>query len=154
GSDDDATVAIDAPTAWSMPVPESRSSDAPELSPGDTLGKRYEIIRMLGEGGMGAVYQARDTELDRMVALKVGRPKPSQNPDMLGRFKQELILTREVTHRNVIRIFDLIAADGLKFITMEFIEGRDLRSILTARRKLPPQEAAHIIQQVAQGLEA
>ncbi len=71
------------------------------------MGKRYEILALLGEGGMGAVYKARDRELDRMVALKVIRPEMAVHPEVLARFKQELILARKVTHRNVIRIFDL-----------------------------------------------
>ena len=103
---------------------------------------------------MGAVYKARDRELERLVALKVIRPELAGNPEILRRFKQELILARQVTHKNVIRIFDLGMADGRKFITMDYIEGRDLKSILVERGKLPPQEAVSIIQQVCRGLEA
>ena len=80
---------------------------APLLEPGDVLGDRYEIEKLLGEGGMGAVYKARDRELDRSVALKLIRPELASNPSMLARFKQELLLSRQVTHKNVIRIFDL-----------------------------------------------
>jgi serine/threonine protein kinase/tetratricopeptide (TPR) repeat protein len=100
------------------------------------------------------VYKARDRELDRLVALKLIRPELANHPDILRRFKQELILARQVTHKNVIRIFDLGMADGRKFITMDFIEGRDLKSILTERSKLPPDEALAIMQQVCRGLEA
>src|SRR5690349_23526384 len=100
------------------------------LQAGQILGQRYEILQILGEGGMGAVYKARDRELDRLVALKVIRPELAGRPDVLRRFKQELILARQVTHKNVIRIFDLGMADGRKFITMDFIDGRDLKSIL------------------------
>ena len=89
---------------------------------------------------MGAVYKARDTELERLVALKLIRPDLAGNPEILRRFKQELILAREVTHRNVIRIFDLGQAKGFKFITMEFVEGRDLRAVLREKVKLPPDE--------------
>src|SRR5207302_3606241 len=77
------------------------------LQPGILLGNRYQIIHMLGEGGMGAVYKAKDIELDRVIALKVIRPELASNPEILQRFKQELILARQVTDRNVIRIFDL-----------------------------------------------
>ena len=69
------------------------------------LGERYEILKRLGEGGMGAVYQVRDHELDRLAALKVIRPELAGHPDILRRFKQELILARQVTHKNVIRDF-------------------------------------------------
>src|SRR5258708_19093186 len=121
------------------------SQPAPaQLSPGTVLSSRYEIIRLLGQGGMGAVYQARDRELERQVALKVIRADMVASPEILKRFKQELILARQITHKNVIRIFDLGEADGIKFITMEYIEGEDLQSILRRKKKLEPAEAANI----------
>jgi len=83
---------------------------------------------MIGEGGMGAVYQARDLQLNRLMALKVIRPDLAKDPEIVNRFKQELILARQVTHKNVIRIYDLAEFDGLKFITMDFIDGRDLKT--------------------------
>jgi serine/threonine protein kinase/tetratricopeptide (TPR) repeat protein len=142
-------------TGWSVPLQKPSSSDlSASLEAGMMLGDRYEILRRLGEGGMGAVYQARDHELERMVALKVIRPELAGHPDILRRFKQELILARQVTHKNVVRIFDLGTADGRKFITMDFIEGRDLKSILNERGKLPVVEAVPIIEQVCRGLEA
>ncbi len=121
---------------------------------GDILGGRYEIQKMLGMGGMGAVYKARDMEVERVVGLKVIRPDLAGNPAILARFKQELVLARQVTHKNIIRIYDLNEADGVKFITMEFIEGEDLRSILTRQGKLSPEEAVGIILQVCAGLQA
>jgi len=124
-----------------------------KLERGTVLGQRYDILAMLGQGGMGAVYKARDRELDRLVALKVIRPELTSNPEILKRFKQELILARQVTHRNVIRIFDLGQADGLKFITMEFLEGQDLRVELKKRGKFSPEDAAHIILQISRALE-
>jgi tetratricopeptide (TPR) repeat protein/predicted Ser/Thr protein kinase len=124
------------------------------LQTGDVLGGRYEILQMLGEGGMGAVYKARDRELDRFVALKLIRPELAANPSILARFKQELLLSREVTHRNVIRIYDLGDADGVKFITMEFVEGQDLRSLIQEKKKFPPEEAVELMQQVCRALEA
>jgi eukaryotic-like serine/threonine-protein kinase len=130
------------------------SVPAPMLEPGDVLGGRYEIIQLLGEGGMGAVYKARDRELDRPVALKLIRPEMASNAGMLARFKQELLLSRQVTHKNVIRIFDLGDADGVKFITMEFVEGQDLRSLIQEKQKFSPPEAVEIMQQVCQALEA
>jgi tetratricopeptide (TPR) repeat protein/predicted Ser/Thr protein kinase len=103
---------------------------------------------------MGAVYKARDREVDREVALKVIRPELAGHPDVLRRFKQELILARQVTHKNVVRIFDLGEAEGAKFISMEYIDGRDLHSVLGERGKLPPEEAMGIVEQICQGLEA
>jgi tetratricopeptide (TPR) repeat protein/predicted Ser/Thr protein kinase len=102
---------------------------------------------------MGAVYKARDRELDRIVALKVIRPELARHADILQRFKRELVLSRQVTHRNVIRIFDLVVVGGLKFITMEYVEGRDLKTLLT-REKLTPPKAVDIMCQVCRGLDA
>ena len=104
------------------------------LQPGAILGQRYEILQILGEGGMGAVYKARDRELNRMVALKVIRPDLAGNQAIIDRFKQELLLATQVTHKNVIRIYDLSEADGMKFITMEYVEGEDLRGLMQKKR--------------------
>jgi eukaryotic-like serine/threonine-protein kinase len=124
------------------------------LTSGHLLAQRYEVLSLLGEGGMGAVYKAKDVELGRMVALKVIRPDLARNRAILDRFKQELILATQVTHRNVVRIYDLGEAEGIKFITMEFVEGEDLAAILHQRTKLPPREAVAIIEQVCRALEA
>ena len=129
-------------------------SSAVQLEIGSVLGSRYEILELLGEGGMGAVYKASDRELDRIVALKVIRPDMAASPEILARFKQELILSHKVTHRNVIRIYDLGEAEGVKFITMELIEGRNLQSLLKERTRLSPDEAVDITRQVCQALEA
>ena len=121
--------------------------------PGSVLGGRYEILKIVGEGGMGAVYQAEDHELGRIVALKVIRPELANNPEILQRFKQEILLASRVTDRNIVRIYDLGDAGGVKFITMEYLEGEDLRAILQ-RGKLSPAEAVEIMEQVVSGLEA
>jgi serine/threonine protein kinase/tetratricopeptide (TPR) repeat protein len=139
---------------WSEPSAPHRTVSAERFRPGQMLGDRYEILQLLGEGGMGAVYKARDTELDRIVALKLIRPELARNPQILKRFKQELILARQVTHRNVIRIFDLGQSDGVKFITMDFVEGRDLRQLLLEKGKLAPEQAARIMLQICRALEA
>jgi tetratricopeptide (TPR) repeat protein len=124
------------------------------LEPGTLLGGRYEIISMLGLGGMGAVYKAFDRDIERTIALKVIRPDLASNPELLQRFKQELLLARQIAHKNVVRIFDVRESAGVKFITMEYIEGRDLRALLAERGKLPPAEALEIMQQVCAGLAA
>ena len=124
------------------------------IQPGTILGNRYQIIKMLGEGGMGAVYKARDLELDREIALKVIRPELTSNPEILQRFKQELILARQVTDRNIIRIFDLGEAQGIKFITMEYVEGQSLYDILRKQGKVPVDEAVEIMKQMLSGLRA
>src|SRR5271166_1713747 len=124
------------------------------LQPGDLIGARYEILQLLGEGGMGAVYKALDREVERTVALKLIRPELASNPAILARFKQELLTAHQVTHRNVIRIYDISEADGVKFITMEFVEGDDLRRILTLNGKLPIERTVEIIRQVCLALDA
>ena len=157
--DVDATMVDFKPTARPTPRPANRGAShfqasIPLLQPGDVLGGRYDIVQLLGEGGMGAVYKAMDRELDRPVALKLIRPELASNASMLARFKQELLLSRQVTHKNVIRIYDLGDADGVKFITMEFVEGQDLRSLIQEKKKFSPQEAVEIIEQVCLALEA
>ena len=134
-------------------VPRSQSNPS-MLQPGSLLGQRYEILRILGEGGMGAVYKARDIELNRMVALKVIRPDLAGHQAIIDRFKQELLLATQVTHKNVIRIYDLSEADGMKFITMEYVEGEDLRGLMQKKGKLSPEEAVEIMQQTCRALEA
>ena len=124
------------------------------LMPGMLLARRYEILEVLGEGGMGTVYKAKDRELDRLVALKVIRPELASNPDVLQRFKQEILLSSKVTHRNVVRIYDLGEAEGLKFITMEYVDGKDLRQKLKQEGRLGVNEALDIIVQVFSGLAA
>src|SRR6266566_2471844 len=112
----EAPTMIDAPA---KPAPRTRAGTThagqPMLEPGAILAQRYEILQILGEGGMGAVYKAMDRELSRPVALKVIRPDLAGNQAILDRFKQELLLAREVTHKNVIRIYDLGEAEGMKF---------------------------------------
>ncbi len=103
---------------------------------------------------MGAVYKAKDLELNRVIALKVIRPELAGNPEILQRFKQELILARQVTDRNVIRIFDLGEANGMRFITMEYVEGQSLHQILRKQGKLPVAEAMEIMRQMLSGLQA
>jgi serine/threonine protein kinase/tetratricopeptide (TPR) repeat protein len=164
----------DAPTMVDIPGPDSptmvegvsplpgkpapwkpRAQTSPQmLEPGQLLGQRYEVLQILGEGGMGAVYKARDIELNRMVALKVIRPDLATNQSIIDRFKQELLLATQVTHKNVIRIYDLSEADGMKFITMEYVEGEDLRGLMQKKGKLEPEEAVEIMQQTCRALDA
>ncbi len=128
------------------------------LEVGHSFSERYHIIRVLGIGGMGAVYHAWDQELGMAVALKVIRPESSNDPaaarEMERRFKQELVLARQVTHKNVVRIHDLGEIDGIKYITMPYLEGSDLATVLKERGKMPVTDALPIIRDVAAGLSA
>ncbi|HEX7286113.1 MAG TPA: protein kinase [Candidatus Angelobacter sp.] len=109
---------------------------------------------MLGIGGMGAVYKAHDRDIDQMIALKCIRPELTSNLEIVQRFTQELLLTRQISQKNVIRIHDVRDSGGLKFITMEYLEGRDLASVMEERGKLPVPEAVDIMRQVCSGLAA
>ena len=115
-------------------------SDTGPLQVGQSFSARYHIIRVLGIGGMGAVYQAWDAELEVAVALKVIRPDPRRRrsrPKPRTRFKQELLLARQVTHKNVVRIHDLGEIDGIKYITMPYSRAPTWRPCSEADGKLP-----------------
>jgi tetratricopeptide (TPR) repeat protein len=128
------------------------------LATGQTFGSRYHIIRLLGAGGMGAVYQAWDEELGVAVAIKVIRPEVASDPataaELQRRFKRELLLARQVTHRNVVRIHDLGEIDGIKYLTMPFIQGQDLATVLRTSGRLPVPTAINLTRQVVAGLQA
>ena len=129
-----------------------------QLEPGSSFGTRYRIESLLGFGGMGAVYKAWDTELEIPVALKIIRPEVARDPALAERldrrFKRELLLARQVTHKNVVRIHDLGEIEGIKYITMTFIEGEDLLQILKREGTLSVSEAVKILRPVVDGLVA
>ena len=126
--------------------------------PGQNFGERYHIVRLLGLGGMGAVYQAWDQELGLVVALKVIRPEAAADPEaahaLERRFKQELLLARQVTHRNVVRIHDLGELHGIKYITMPYIEGEDLATVLKREGRLDVRRTMQIARSMVSGLAA
>src|SRR3954464_7766688 len=128
------------------------------LSAGQAFGPRYHIMRALGAGGMGVVYQAWDAELSVAVALKVIRPEVLLDPGSAGeierRFKRELVLARQVTHKHVVRIHDLGELNGIKYLTMPFVEGENLAEVLKRDGKIPIPRAIAIGKQIASGLEA
>lgn len=125
---------------------------------GDQVGPRYTIIRLLGAGGMGAVYQAFDHELGVGVAIKVIRPAAQSDAtaarDLEQRFKRELVLARQITHRHVVRIHDIGDVDGIKYLTMPFIEGHTLADILRRDGRVPVARALIMARQIALGLAA
>jgi serine/threonine-protein kinase len=111
---------------------------------GQTLAGRYDLIELLGEGGMGVVYRARDRELDELVALKVIHAELASAPDIVARFRHEVKLARRVTHGNVARTFELGQADGVMFCTMQLIEGESLAHRLARERRIAVPEAVAI----------
>jgi hypothetical protein len=125
-----------------------------DLRPGSVFHGRYEIVGPLGRGGMGMVYKARDRSLDETVAIKVLRPEFVEDPRMAERFKSEIKLARRVRHRNVCAIHDYGEDRGLLYISMELVEGQDLKRVLREKGGLPPDEAYEVAIQVAEGLQA
>ncbi len=122
------------------------------LAPGTLLAGRYRIVAVVGVGGMGVVYRARDEELAQDVALKVLRPDLGTDPEWIERFRSELILAREVTHRNVVRTHDIGESQGLRFLSMRFVEGRSLLDVLQKEGPLPLDRALKIVRQLAEAL--
>jgi serine/threonine protein kinase len=128
--------------------------DQLDFSPGEIFGGRYQIIEEIGRGGMGKVFKARDKELNIVVALKMIRPELSRDPGIVARFKQELLMAREIFHENVIRIHDLGEVDHIKYISMNYVEGNSLKEIMGATGKLTVEKSVDIIKQVCSALDA
>jgi len=120
---------------------------------GRLLSERYEVLALLGTGGMGTVFRARDLELEEIVALKVLKKDLIEIPGVVERFRREVKLARRVTHRNVARVFDIGEHDGDRFLTMELVEGEAL-GVRAARGSIPWDEALRISIAVIEGLSA
>ena len=145
----------DAQTVAAHAVPANPVAAGP-LAAGQAFGSRYHIIRALGVGGMGAVYQAWDAELGVTVALKVIRPEvmadPSAAAEVERRFKRELLLARQVTHKSVVRIHDLGEIQGIKYLTMTYVEGSDLSTLMSRGGRLPVEMVMRVARRVVSGL--
>jgi tetratricopeptide (TPR) repeat protein len=140
-----------------MPITDSETIqmvDPTVISLGSDFGPRYRIEALLGQGGMGRVYKAYDKELNRTVAIKVVRQGVMGEVDALNRFKQELVLASKISHKNILRIHDLGEVDGMKFITMAYVEGQDLHQIIKANPKLPLERVLKFATQLAGALAA
>ena len=124
------------------------------LEPGDELGPRFLIDALLGEGGMGRVYKATDRELGREIAIKVLLSELTTDPQVIQRFKSELLLASRISHRNILRIHDLSEADGVKFITMAYVEGKDLNQVLKTEHPLPLERCLKFARQLCDALSA
>jgi tetratricopeptide (TPR) repeat protein len=139
-------------------VATSATRNSGPLEGGQAFGSRYHIIRPLGVGGMGAVYQAWDAELGVAVAIKVIRPEIMADPgaaeEVERRFKRELLLARQVTHKNVVRIHDLGEINGIKYITMSYVDGTELATLLKEQGKLAVPALMRIARSVVSGLVA
>ncbi|HSA95701.1 MAG TPA: protein kinase [Acidobacteriota bacterium] len=125
---------------------------AQSLATGSTFAGRYQVIEELGEGGMGRVYKVLDREVGERIALKLLRPEVAARPDLIARFRDELRLARRISHKNVCRMFDLGVADGTTFITMELVDGEDLKKFIRRSGRLTVPKAVAIARQVGEGL--
>jgi hypothetical protein len=132
----------------------SDSLDEVRFVPGTTLVGRYRIVALLGRGGMGEVYRADDLRLGQAVALKFLPEGLSRDDAALARFHREVRLARQVSHPNVCRVFDIGEADGRTFLTMEYVDGEDLASLLRRIGRLPSDKALEIARQLCAGLAA
>ncbi|MBN1551934.1 serine/threonine protein kinase, partial [bacterium] len=124
-----------------------------ELPLGLVINNRYELLQLIGKGGMGIVYRAADRELNITVALKILRPKYSYDPDFIEMIKREVTLARMLTHPNILKIYDLGRAGNLWFISMEFLEGKELKKVIKEHGHLPIDMIKKTLQQVLSGLE-
>ena len=124
------------------------------VRPGTLFANRYEVKEMLGAGGMGVVYRAVDRELQEPVAIKTLRPEALRGDAVaLERFKQEIRLARKITHRNVVRTYDLGEVNGVYYLTMEYVEGTSLKQLIGSRGRLPVPVTLTIGKQLCRALE-
>jgi predicted Ser/Thr protein kinase len=121
--------------------------------PGSVLAGRFRIVALLGRGGMGEVYRADDLTLDQPVALKF-LPEAAKDEERLERFRQEVKIARKVSHPNVCRVYDISEAEGRHFLSMEYVDGEDLATLLRRIGRLPADKAVEVARKVCAGLAA
>ncbi|MBL4687097.1 MAG: serine/threonine protein kinase [Nannocystaceae bacterium] len=130
------------------------SGSRDEYEPGTMLVGRYRIVSLLGRGGMGVVYRAHDLVLGEDVAIKLLPRRLAAKPELIRRFVNEVRIARQITHASVCRVHDIGEADGRQFLSMEFIDGEDLASLLRRIGRLPLEKAMQLAQQLCAGLAA
>src|SRR5271166_4586933 len=149
------TVATSGSQSSKLRVSSSSSSASDgRFLPGTLLAARYRIIAKLGQGGMGEVYRADDMVLGQAVALKFLPVEATDNPIALERFRNEVKIARQVSHPNVCRVYDLGEAEGSSYLSMEYVDGEDLASLLRRIGMLPRDKALEIARQLCAGLAA
>ncbi len=124
------------------------------FTPGTRIANRYRIVALRGVGGMGLVYEAHDDELGVTVALKVIRPELASDPGLIERFRRELLLGRQVSHPNVVRIHDIGQDGDLYFMTMDYVDGKSLRDLLKERGRLDEPAVLALLRPIAEALAA
>ena len=139
------------------PAPGASSSSAPKegrFPVGIVLGERYRILGLLGRGGMGEVYRAHDLKLEQQVALKFLPEAAAFNPGLMERFRSEVRIARQISHRSICRVYDLGDVNGAAFISMEYVDGEDLASLLRRIGRLPGDKALEFARRLCAGLAA
>src|SRR5947207_2438208 len=148
---------LDLPTDDGLtraPAPAAPRGATTRFAPGAIITSRYRLVALLGRGGMGEVYRADDLTLDHPVALKFLPAGVTHDGARLAQFHNELRIARQVSHKNVCRLYDLADADGRQFLTMEYVDGEDLASLLRRIGRLPQDKAVEIARQLCAGLAA
>jgi serine/threonine protein kinase/tetratricopeptide (TPR) repeat protein len=132
----------------------TKTMAGPQVPPAEEklIADRYRILSTLGKGGMGEVYKVRDIKLQEDMALKLLRPEIANDPDVIQRFRNELKLARKITHINVCRVFDFHEEGGIPFITMEYVQGDNLKSLIKGKGKFGEEVAIGIAIQITEGL--
>jgi serine/threonine-protein kinase len=130
------------------------SSFSATFAPGQVLAERYRIVGLLGRGGMGEVYRADDLRLGQPVSLKFLPPRFAHSPSQLEQFNAEVRNARQVSHPNVCRVYDIGEIEGRPFLSMEFVDGEDLATLLRRIGRLPEAKAAEVARQLCAGLAA
>jgi len=155
--DDDRTRDTDPAEVRTTPFPSSSAAASasgydPTADSWRQLAARFEFLNELGRGGMGIVYQARDRETGAVVAIKVLKPEIASSPELIERFKTELLLARKITHKNVCRVYDLHRFGQVVVIAMEYIEGESLRGLLGRVEGLSIRHGLKVARQMIAGL--
>lgn len=151
--EDDATRRLETPQPRSK-TPSFESIDDARFVPGAIIAERYRIVGLLGKGGMGEVYRADDLKLSQPVALKFLPDHLLSDGAALARFHREVRVARQVSHKNVCRVYDIGEVDGRHFLSMEYIKGEELSSFMRRIGRLPQDKAVQIARQMCAGLSA
>lgn len=142
------------PPSSGINLPSSDAIGGGRFTPGQIIAERYRVVAMAGRGGMGEVYRAEDLKLGQLVAIKFLPESLSQDAPTLARFHSEVRIARQVSHPNVCRVFDIGDAEGTPFLSMEYVDGEDLASVVRRIGRLSPDKATEIARQICAGLAA
>ncbi len=136
------------------PAPSRASSSKERFPPGTLLASRYRIVSRLGKGGMGEVFRADDLVLGQPVALKFLPESAKSNLNLLTRFYDEVRIARRISHKNVCRVYDIGEVEGQPYLSMEYIDGEDLGSLLRRIGRLPSDKATEFARKLCAGVAA